>query len=112
MIGATSETLICALADIPDDEGLRVDLNGFPPLAVWRVGEQAYVTDDTCTHGQASLTADGMQNEFVIECGLHQGEFDIRDGSVRSPPCSKPLRVYATRVVDDQVYAVLQEEQG
>jgi len=96
---------ICAVGDIPEDEGLRVDLTGREPLAVWLVEGNVFVTDDICTHGQASLTDGGMLEGFVIECGLHLGAFDIRDGSVASAPCTKPLAVYAASVVDGDVYA-------
>lgn len=103
----TIETRLCMLADIPEEDGLQIKLPGRQPLAVWRVGDEAYVTDDTCTHGQASLTEGGAQDEFVIECGLHLGAFDIRDGCVVSVPCTLPLRVYLTFVRDGTVFAKL-----
>ena len=106
----TTEVRICALDDVDEEEGLRVELPGQPPLAVWRVGDTPYVTDDTCTHGQASLTRDGMLDDFVIECGLHQGAFDIRDGSIDSAPCTVPLRVYAAFLKEGIVYAELPGE--
>ena len=103
----TVRTRICAFDDLAEDEGVRVDLPGHPPLAVWVVGDAAFVTDDTCTHGQASLIEGGTQEGFVIECGLHLGAFDIRDGSIASVPCTVPLRVYPTTVSDGEVYADL-----
>lgn len=104
----TLQTRICAFGDIPEDEGLRVELPGYPPLAVWQVEGEVFVTDDTCTHGQASLSEEGEQDGFIIECGLHLGEFDMRDGQVVSTPCTIPLRVYAAQVTDSgDVYAEL-----
>lgn len=104
----TIRTRICASDDIPEDEGLRVDIPGYPPLAAWRAEGEVYVTDDTCTHGQASLSEGGEQDGFIIECGLHLGEFDMRDGSAVSMPCTIPLRVYTTVVTDNgDVYADL-----
>lgn len=103
----TVRTRICALADVPEDDGLQVELAGRSPLAVWLVGGEVYVTDDTCTHGKASLTEGGMREGFVVECGLHLGAFDVRDGSVASAPCTEPLRVYPACVEDGVVYADL-----
>lgn len=100
-------TRICAVSDIPEEDGLKVEFPDRPPVAVWLVEDQVFVTDDTCTHGQASLTEGGMLDGFIIECGLHLGAFDIRDGRVESAPCTKPLTIYAASVVDGDVYADL-----
>lgn len=100
-------TRICSISEISEDDGLRVDLPDQPPLAVWRVGDAVFVTDDTCTHGKASLTDGGILDGFQIECGLHLGAFDIRDGSVTSAPCTVPLGVYPVRLQGDDVLAEL-----
>lgn len=98
---------ICSKSEISEDEGLRVDEFSPQPLAVWRVGDTVFVTDDTCTHGKASLTEGGILDGFQIECGLHLGAFDIRDGSVTSAPCTLPLRTYAVQVDGEDVLAEL-----
>lgn len=101
---------ICSFNDVEDDEGLRVEIDGRPTLAVWRVDDRPYVTDDTCTHGAASLVKEGLQDGFVIECGLHLGGFDVRDGSITSPPCTEALRCYPAELRDDEVFADLDGE--
>lgn len=98
---------ICSVSEIPEDDGLRVEMRNREPLAAWRVGESVFVTDDTCTHGKASLTEGGILDGFQIECGLHLGAFDIRDGSVTSAPCTVPLRVYPVRIHGQDVLAEL-----
>jgi nitrite reductase/ring-hydroxylating ferredoxin subunit len=101
-------TRLCLLDDVTDGDGLQVKV-GEKTLAVWRVDDLAFVTDDTCTHGEASLVLTGMLDGFSIVCGLHQGEFDIRTGEVRAAPCSKPIRSYAATVRDGVVLARLAE---
>jgi len=98
---------ICSISEISEDDGLRVNVQGREPIAAWRVGENVFVTDDTCTHGKASLTEGGILDGFQIECGLHLGAFDIRDGSVTSAPCTIPLRVYAVQIQGEDVLAEL-----
>ena len=44
---------------VPPGTVLRVEVLGFPPLAVVNVEGQFFVCDDTCSHGQASLS-DGV----------------------------------------------------
>jgi nitrite reductase/ring-hydroxylating ferredoxin subunit len=100
-------TELCTFSAVPDGEGVHVNV-GAQVLAVWRVGEQAFVTDDTCTHGEASLARDGMLDGFSIVCGLHQGEFDIRTGLVLAAPCNKPIVSYPACVQGGHVLAKLE----
>ncbi|MGY6126801.1 non-heme iron oxygenase ferredoxin subunit (plasmid) [Paraburkholderia strydomiana] len=105
---ASGWTALCPLDDVIEGDGLQVKI-GERMLAVWRVDNLAFVTDDTCTHGDASLVLTGMLDGFSIVCGLHQGEFDIRTGEVRAAPCSKPIRSYAATVREGVVLARLGE---
>lgn len=96
---------LCLLSEVPEGAGILVEPQGFPPLAIWRVqGDVVYVTEDTCTHGAASLTDSGFLDGYIIECGLHQGQFDVRDGSVITPPCALALKTYPAVVVDGAVH--------
>jgi nitrite reductase/ring-hydroxylating ferredoxin subunit len=99
-----SDVFLCKSEDVPTETGLRVEDNISRPLAVWRRGDQIFITDDICTHGQASLVEDGLLEGFNIECGLHQGSFDIRTGEVTSAPCRIPLRTYAPVIKGDSVF--------
>lgn len=99
---------ICQTSDIAADAPKRVELEGRAPLAVFKVDDQFFVTDDICTHGQASL-CDGELDGHEIECPFHQGTFDIRSGKPMNPPCSMPLRVYPVRIEEGRVMAQLDE---
>jgi naphthalene 1,2-dioxygenase system ferredoxin subunit/p-cumate 2,3-dioxygenase ferredoxin subunit len=100
-------TRLCFVSEVSQDDGLRVELPGHCPLAVWIVDDCAYVTDDNCTHGAASLVSLGLLTGYTIECGLHQGAFDVRDGSILSAPCVVPLKCYRTEIVENAVFADL-----
>jgi len=50
-----------------------------------------------CNHSGADL-CDGYFDGHVIECPLHQGAFDVRDGRPVCPPATRPMRVFETRV--------------
>ena len=39
----------------------------------------------------------------VIECPLHQGRFDIRNGKVLCSPPTKPLTTYPVRIINDSI---------
>ena len=86
-----------------DDEIRRVELAGRAPIAIYKVAGQFYATDDTCTHGEASL-ADGFLDDFCVVCPFHAGSFDIRTGAPTSSPCHDPLESYPVSVTDGVVF--------
>ncbi len=98
---------VCRLADLRPDSGVQVRIGDRAPLALWRVGDAVFATDDTCTHGKASLATEGYLQGHVIECGMHQGRFDVRDGRVLLAPCRAPLRTYRVAIHDGEVYVTI-----
>ena len=74
-------------------------------LAIYDAQDGLYVTQSSCTHAGADLY-DGYLDGTVIECPLHQGCFDIRDGRPLDAPVTRALQTYPVRVVDGlvQVY--------
>ena len=47
-------------------------------IAVFRIGDAAYATDNLCTHGHARL-CDGFVEGHEIECPLHQDADRIKE---------------------------------
>ena len=105
MSESTTETwlALCATADVEIGAPKRIETSGLPPLAVFQLDDGFYVTNDTCTHGEASL-CDGFVDGGEVECPWHSGKFCIKDGSALTFPAIEPIKVYRTRVVDGQVY--------
>jgi nitrite reductase/ring-hydroxylating ferredoxin subunit len=93
---------VCQTDEVPEDFGLKAVVGG-RAIAVFRVGSSFHAIDDTCTHGQASLSQGYVEGEEV-ECPLHQGRFHIPTGRPACPPVTEPVRSYPVRVVDDRVY--------
>ena len=82
---------------------LRVDVDGFPPLAVFNLDGEYFVCDDTCSHGQASLS-DGMVEGDRIECPWHNGQFCIRTGAALTGPAVAPITVYPVTLKEGMVF--------
>ncbi len=85
---------------------IPVDLPDTPPLAVYNVEGQFFVTSNVCTHNIAMLT-DGYLEGDTIECPLHGGCFNVRSGEPTSFPCEKPLPTYPSIVEQDSLYTEL-----
>lgn len=94
-----------AFDDVPDDDVTSVQLDG-RDIALYKVEGSVFATDNTCTHGHARL-CDGFLEGHEIECPLHQGKFDVRDGSPTCAPVTEALRCYPVRIEDGRVFLQL-----
>jgi naphthalene 1,2-dioxygenase system ferredoxin subunit len=88
--------------ELPSDDVIGIVVAG-RDIAVYSVGGAVYATDNICTHGQARL-CDGFLEGHEIECPLHQGKFDVRDGRPTCEPVTGKLRSYPVRVDGQRVY--------
>ena len=87
---------VAGTADLGDGEAMAVELMGLQ-LALYH-GEGAwYCTDNVCSHAYA-LLSDGWLEEHLIECPLHNGQFDIRTGKGQGAPITADIRAYPTKV--------------
>jgi naphthalene 1,2-dioxygenase ferredoxin component len=86
------------------------DVQGFivagRDIAIYTVGDAVYATDNLCTHGHARL-CDGFLDGHEIECPLHQGKFDVRDGQPTCAPVTEALRTYPVKMDGGRVYLQL-----
>ncbi|CAM3608442.1 non-heme iron oxygenase ferredoxin subunit [Paracidovorax anthurii] len=101
----TGWTEAIARGDLPEDDVVGVDVDG-RDVALYTVGGEVFATDNLCTHGSARL-CDGFLEGHEIECPLHQGRFDVRDGSALCAPLTQGVRTYPVRVEQGRVYLKL-----
>lgn len=100
----TGSTLhLCRVDAVPDGEALRVEIQGRPPLAVYQLDGAFYVTDDTCSHGNASLS-EGTLEDGQVECPWHVGRFCLKTGAALTFPAVRPIRAYKAIVSDGDVF--------
>lgn len=84
-----------ALADVADGSGRVYQLAGREPIAVFRIGEELFAIDDTCSHADASLCEGDLDvDEACIECPLHGSLFDLRTGKPKTLPAFAPVKTY------------------
>jgi naphthalene 1,2-dioxygenase system ferredoxin subunit len=88
--------------DLPEDDVMGVAVAG-RDIALYTVGGDVYATDNLCTHGHARL-CDGFLDGHEIECPLHQGKFDVRDGSPTCAPITQAVRSYPVKVAGGRVF--------
>ena len=98
-------TDLIAVNDLEKDWVTSVHL-GKRKLAVYDAPDGIHVSLATCNHGGANL-CDGYFVRHTIECPLHQGCFDVRDGKALGAPATRPMRVFATRLENGMVQILL-----
>lgn len=88
--------------DLPSDDVTAIVVAG-REIALYTAGDQVYASDNLCTHGHARL-CDGFLEGHEIECPLHQGRFDVRDGTPTCDPATEALRTYPVKVEGRRVF--------
>jgi 3-phenylpropionate/trans-cinnamate dioxygenase ferredoxin subunit len=96
---------VASTADLKDDEGLGVALDG-RSIALFRDGGEIFATDNVCTHAYA-LLSEGFLEDGCIECPLHQARFDIRTGKAMGGPATADIRTYPVRVDGEAIWMAL-----
>lgn len=96
-----------AISDF-DSEGLASAQAGKVRLALYRQDDSYFASAILCSHGQANL-AEGYLEDFMIECPLHQGTFDIRTGQPMSAPCTVPIRTFPVKVEDGILHVEVED---
>ena len=96
---------VSATEDIPEDDVIGVDIAG-KSIALYRVEGEVFATDNLCTHGNARL-CDGFLEGHEIECPLHQGKFDIRNGKAMCAPLTEDVKTYPIKIEGDRVFVAV-----
>jgi len=92
----------CAADDIDDEDLLRFDHDD-KTFCLYNTADGFFATDGYCTHEEEHLE-NGIVIDCVIECPLHQGRFDVRNGKALSAPVCVDLKTWPVRVDNGDLY--------
>jgi 3-phenylpropionate/trans-cinnamate dioxygenase ferredoxin subunit len=95
------------------DEGVPfgIELKNGEQVCVVRLFGEVYAISNTCSHADFLLSDGELVDDFVIECGLHGAQFDVRDGSVIELPATEPIRCFEVHVENGEVWVRANVEQ-
>jgi nitrite reductase/ring-hydroxylating ferredoxin subunit len=71
-------------------------------LVLCNAAGTACVLEDRCPHAEAALS-EGRLEGTVLECPLHGGKLDVRDGKPVAAPIHRPVRTFAVRSAGEQL---------
>ena len=93
-----------------EDGGIKQVIVQGEPVGLYRIGNDVYAISDICSHEQTYLSDGEFEPEdFEVECPLHGSRFDVRDGSVRILPATKPVPAYNVKIEGDLVMVAPRE---
>src|SRR5918911_1117710 len=82
--------------DIQTSQMKEVQFDG-QDVCIANVDGKYYAIGNVCTHEGGPL-ADGVLENYEVECPWHQSRFDVRTGEVTSPPASESEPAYEVKV--------------
>jgi len=100
--GADKWERVATTEAIPEGEVIAASVAG-QQIALYNIEGQIYASNNICTHEHAYLS-DGYLEGCVIECPLHQGQFDIRTGKAMCAPVTQDLPVYPVKIEGGEVF--------
>jgi nitrite reductase/ring-hydroxylating ferredoxin subunit len=97
---------VAATGELAKGAMTAVEVAGYD-LALYHLDDGTWCASDLyCTHAEARLT-DGWLEGCTVECPLHAGRFDLRNGAGQGAPIEADLPVYPVRVEGDAVLVQL-----
>ncbi|MEH2519176.1 nitrite reductase/ring-hydroxylating ferredoxin subunit [Bradyrhizobium sp. AZCC 1610] len=98
---------LCAASRLSEGEPLGFKV-GDQRVALYKVGDDIFATDDVCSHAFALLSS-GFLEGHVVECPLHGAMFDVRDGRCRSGTY-RDIKAFKVESRDGKIYVHLDDD--
>ena len=95
---------VAPLDDFTDVVPASVQLGSGKEVCVVRLGKEVFAIAEECPYSEFPMSDGAMVDDYVIECGLHGCQFDVRDGSVMEPPANEPIQTHEVKIVEGQVW--------
>ena len=97
-------TKIGKTSDFAPGSATKVVVNGIN-VAVVRIGDDFYAINDTCSHGNVSLSEGVVVAETKeLECVKHGSAFNLETGCPNTLPATQSVAVYSVTVKGDDVF--------
>ena len=94
---ASQERFVVDVSDLAPGGLLPVKIGG-RELLICNVDGAYHAIENRCPHSAVPLSG-GTLRGCVLECPLHGGTLDVRDGSAHSPPIRRPVASFPVRAL-------------
>ena len=90
--------------NLGENQLLSVELGNGERACLVRVNGEVFAITDRCTHAEYPLSEGEVGPDYHLECPLHGAVFDVRDGSVQSPPAEEAVKTYEVKVEGGEIW--------
>ena len=90
---------------------MSVTVDGGERLCLARVGGEVFAVRDQCSHAEYPLSEGSLGPDYQLECALHGAVFDVRDGSVKSPPADEPVATYPVKLESGWIWVGIPQDE-
>ncbi len=95
---------VALLNELDEAVPFSVDLSSDEQICLIRFNGEVYAISNNCSHADFPLSDGEMVEDYIIECGLHGAQFDVRDGSAVELPATEPVTCFDVRVEGEEVW--------
>jgi 3-phenylpropionate/trans-cinnamate dioxygenase ferredoxin subunit len=82
--------------------GVKIVQSGSLFVGVYRIDGELYAIEDRCSHDDGPL-CEGDREGFDVICPRHAARFDLRTGTVLSPPATENVETFPIEIRDGNV---------
>ena len=91
-------------ASLGEGKLLSVELGDGERACLARVNDEVFAVRDRCTHAEYPLSEGSVGPDYELECPLHGAVFDVRDGTVKSPPAEEKVRTFEVKIENGAIW--------
>lgn len=95
---------VASVADLTQGVPMDVELSNDEQVCIIKIGKDVYGISNNCPHADFPMVDGEMVDDYIIECGLHGAQFDVRDGRVLELPATEPIGCYDVKIEDGAVW--------
>ncbi|MEJ2237684.1 MAG: nitrite reductase (NAD(P)H) small subunit [Gemmatimonadales bacterium] len=95
---------VASVADLTQGVPMDVELSNDEQVCIIKIGKDVYGISNNCPHADFPMADGEMVDDYIIECGLHGAQFDVRDGRVLELPATEPIGCYDVKIEDGAVW--------
>lgn len=98
-------TFVANVAETERGKSILRTANGIK-LLICNVSDNIFVVENLCSHMRRELGV-GRLHGHLVTCPVHLAQFDVRDGSAKCFPASRPIRHFEVELRGDQIWVKL-----
>lgn len=102
--------LVASMEELDEALPYCVQLSTGEQVCLVRLSNEVFGISEECPHGEFSMSDGAVVDDYVIECGMHGSQFDLRDGSVIESPAREPVHSYFVKLVGNEVWVRRERE--